>query len=100
MAVLTHIIPAGEYDREVTEDGNTVVIDGTYEVVDSNPAGFLDIFQVVHKGMEDGAGIIFFILIVRGAFGILNAAKAIVSGLSSCSRKLVGKVLAIFLLVL
>jgi len=100
MAVLTHIIPAGEYDREVTEDGNTVVIDGTYEVVDSNPAGFLDIFQAVHKGMEDGAGIIFFILIVGGAFGILNATKAIESGLSAVSRKMGGKELFIIPVVM
>lgn len=91
MALLTYVIPAGEYDREVTDEGETVVIDGTYHTVQSSPVGFLGIFQAVHKGMVEGAGIIFFILIVGGAFGILNATKAIESGLGSVSSKMVGK---------
>src|SRR5699024_7976746 len=91
MSILTYVIPAGEYEREVNEDGNTVVIDGTYQTVESSPTGFLDIFLAVHRGMEDGAGIIFFIFIVGGAFGILNETKAIEEGLSSVSRKMSGK---------
>lgn len=100
MSILTHVIPAGEYDREVTEEGQTVVIDGTYHEVESNPTGFFGIFQAVHRGMEDGAGIIFFILIVGGAFGILNATKAIEAGLSTVSQKMSGKELFIIPVVM
>lgn len=100
MAMLTYVIPAGEYDREEMEDGTTVVINGTYQDVESNPAGFFDIFQAVHKGMEDGAGIIFFILIVGGAFGVLNATKAIEAGLSTVAKKMVGKELYIIPVVM
>lgn len=81
MAVLTYMIPAGEYEREVSDAGETVVVDGTYHTVDSNPTGFFGIFQAVHEGMIEGAGIIFFIFIVGGAFGILNATKAMKRGL-------------------
>src|SRR5699024_9059986 len=91
MALLTYVIPAGEYDREITDEGETVVVDGTYHTVESSPVGFFGIFQAVHKGMVEGAGIIFFILIVGGAFGILNATKAIESGLGSVSSKMIGK---------
>src|SRR5699024_5557668 len=66
MAILTYIIPAGEYDRQMTDDGREVVVDGTYHLVESNPTDFLGIFQAVHKGMENGAGIIFFIFIEIG----------------------------------
>lgn len=100
MAMLTYVIPAGEYDREVNEEGNTVVIDGTYQTVESNPAGFLDIFQAVHQGMVDGAGIIFFILIVGGAFGILNETKAIEAGLGAVSRKMSGREIFIIPIVM
>lgn len=100
MSILTYIIPAGEYDRGVTEDGTEVVIDGTYETVASNPTGFFGIFQAVHRGMEEGAGIIFFIFIVGGAFGILNATKAIETGLSAVSNKMQGKELFIIPVVM
>ncbi len=91
MAVLTYMIPAGEYEREVSDAGETVVVDGTYHTVDSNPTGFFGIFQAVHEGMIEGAGIIFFIFIVGGAFGILNATKAIEAGLGAISNKMAGK---------
>ncbi|MBT2215467.1 putative basic amino acid antiporter YfcC [Virgibacillus dakarensis] len=90
-AVLSYVIPAGEYEREVNEAGETVVVDGTYHTVDSNPVGFLGIFEAVHKGMVEGAGIIFFIFIVGGAFGILNATKAIEAGFASISARMAGK---------
>lgn len=95
MSILTYVIPAGEFDREVTDEGQTVVIDGTYHEVEPNPVGFFGIFQAVHKGMVNGSGIIFFILIVGGAFGILNATKSIEAGLSTVSLKMSGKELYI-----
>jgi len=89
--VLTYFIPAGEYERELNDAGETVVVDGTYHTVETNPVGFFGIFQAVHKGMVESAGIIFFIFIVGGSFGILNAAKAIEAGLASVSAKMAGK---------
>src|SRR5690625_4727476 len=100
MAILTYIIPAGEYDRQMTDDGREVAVDGTYHLVESNPTDFLGIFQAVHKGMENGAGIIFFIFIVGGAFGILNATKAIETGLSTVSNKMKGKEILIIPVVM
>lgn len=90
-AVLSYVIPAGEYEREINGAGETVVIDGTYHEVASNPTGFFGIFKAVHNGMVEGAGIIFFIFIVGGSFGILNATRAIEAGLASVSAKMAGK---------
>ena len=95
MSVLTYVIPAGEYERETTDDGRTVVVDGTYHAVESNPTDFLGIFEAVHKGMEQSAGIIFFIFIVGGAFGIVNATRAIEVGLSTVAKKMSGRELLI-----
>lgn len=75
-SILSYIIPAGEFDR-VEQDGNTVVVEGTYKTVESNPPGIFDIFLSIPEGMIEGASIIFFILIVGGAFGILLETKAI-----------------------
>lgn len=75
-SILSYIIPAGEFDR-VEQDGNTVVVEGTYKTVASNPPGLFDVFLAIPEGMIEGASIIFFILIVGGAFGILLETKAI-----------------------
>lgn len=95
VSVLTHFIPAGEFDRDETDTGETVVVDGTYHEVEGDPIDFFGIFQIVHKGMVEGADVIFFILIIGGAFGILNATKAIDSALIWIAHKTEGKELII-----
>ena len=77
LAITTYFIPAGEYEREVNEDGRTVVINGTYQETEANPAGFLDIFTAVFDGMVHSADIVFLLFIVGGSFGILTATGAI-----------------------
>lgn len=93
-AILTYVIPAGEYDR-VEKDGRTLVTPGSFHFVDSSPAGFFDIFRSIHTGMVNGAGIIFFVLIVGGAFGILKATGALDALIFSLTRKVTKKQLMI-----
>lgn len=93
-ALLTYFIPAGEYEREVKVVGGTertVVINNTFHEAEGNPTGFFEVFQTIHKGMTQSADIIFFIFIVGGAFGILNATKAIETGLANLSMKMADK---------
>lgn len=90
-AVATYFIPAGEYEREVNEAGTETVVDGTYTTVEKTPLGFFDLFQSIHAGMVDGSAIIFFIFIVGGAFGILNATNALQGAFGSLSRILAGR---------
>lgn len=75
-SVLSYVIPAGEFDREEI-DGTTVVVEGTYKTIESSPPGIFDVFLSVPQGMIEGASIIFFILLVGGAFGVLLETKAI-----------------------
>lgn len=74
--VLTYIMPAGQYER-VDLDGRTVVDPTTFQFVESSPVGFLELFNSVHSGMMAGSAIIFFVLMVGGAFGILKATGAL-----------------------
>lgn len=89
-AIATHFIPAGEFERTEV-DGRMVVVPGSYAEVDSNPAGFLSIFQAVHQGMIDGASIIFFIFIIGGAFGIFRATGAIENAITTVTTKMNGR---------
>ena len=90
-SVLTYFIPSGEFDRIETDDGRTEVVDGTYHAVEDNPTDFLGIFEAIHKGLVEGSGIVSFILIIGGAFGILNATRAIDSGMIKIAEKSHGK---------
>ncbi|MGV2622934.1 UNVERIFIED_CONTAM: AbgT family transporter [Halobacillus marinus] len=89
-AVLTYILPAGEYQR-VEQDGRTVVDPDSFEFTDQSPVGFFDVFGSIHTGMVNGAGIIFFVLIIGGAFGILKATGALDALIFTLTKKLADK---------
>lgn len=80
--LLTWVIPAGEYAREIV-DGRTVVIAGTYEPVESNPQGIAELLTAPIKGFIGASRIIAFVLLVGGAFSVLSATGALDAGLGS-----------------
>ncbi|MBR0441549.1 MAG: YfcC family protein [Firmicutes bacterium] len=60
-AVLTWVIPAGEFER----DGK-YVIPGTYHSVEADPVGPIGVFYAVEQGFVQTADIIFFIMFAYG----------------------------------
>lgn len=87
-AVLTYIVPAGAFERELDEaTGRNLVVAGTYAGTDSNPTSFMGLIQSIYNGMLDASDIAWFIFVVGGAFGIITRSGAIEAGLN----KLIGK---------
>lgn len=78
--ILTWIIPAGEFTRD-TIDGRSVVLPGTYQQVDPSPQSILSFFSAPYQGFSEAVGVIAFIFIIGGAFGMINATGAIDAGL-------------------
>lgn len=82
VCMLTYIIPAGSYSRtEDTTLGQTVVIPGTYEIVEQTA---IAPWKVFHKFFEalclpKTATLIFFVLIIGGSFEIVMATGCMVS---------------------
>jgi uncharacterized ion transporter superfamily protein YfcC len=78
-AMLTWIIPGGAFDRHIVNvngiDRN-VVIPGSFHITDSKPQTW-QVFSALFDGFVDKADIIVFILIIGGAFWIMNESKAI-----------------------
>lgn len=89
-AILTYIVPAGEYER-VDVGGRTVVNPDTFQFTEQSPVGLFQIFTSVHSGMVAGTDIIFFVLIVGGAFGVLKATGALDALIVTVTRKLANK---------
>lgn len=75
-AVLSYVIPAGEFERVETGD-RTEVIPGSYDNVEQSPVTFFELFKAIPLGLIDGGGIIFYIFLVGGAFGVIRATGAI-----------------------
>ena len=82
-AFLTWIIPGGQYIEHVNSDGVKTLV---YESVDRIPQTW-EVFSCFFTGFVDKADIIIFILIIGGAFWIVNDSKAFDVGTMSFLRK-------------
>jgi len=84
-AILTWIVPGGAFER------TTVVVNGSErEVIQSESFAYIDnapqtwqIFSALFDGFVDKADIIVFILLIGGAFWIMNNSRAIDVGIYS-----------------
>jgi uncharacterized ion transporter superfamily protein YfcC len=85
VAILTWIIPGGEYSR-VTIDGKEVVEGNSFRYVASNPQGIAEVLISPMKGFVDAALIIGFVLLVGGAFGVFKRTEAIDSAIIAVAK--------------
>ena len=85
VCLLTWLIPAGEYER-VPVNGRMVLVPGTYKEIGNQPQGIGSMLTAPIKGIISGAQIIGFVLLIGGAFGMINKTGAIASGLSGLLR--------------
>ena len=81
-AILTWIIPGGEYVKTLVEKNGTEQTELTFKYVDSN-AQTWQVFSALFKGFVKQSGIIVFILMIGGAFWIMNTSRAIDVGIFS-----------------
>lgn len=88
-ALLTWILPGGEFERETVDVNGTpreVLIDGSFHTAEKAPQTW-QIFSALFDGFADKADIIVFILIIGGAFWIMNDSKAIDVGIQSFLKR-------------
>lgn len=87
-AMLTWVIPGGAFDRQtinVNGIDRSVVIPDSFHTTGRNPQTW-QVFSALFDGFVDKAGIIVFILIIGGAFWIMNESKAIDVAIQSVLR--------------
>ncbi|HFI0586708.1 TPA: YfcC family protein [Streptococcus suis] len=93
MAVMTWIIPAGQY--QVDEAGRLVA--GTYEKVAQNPQGIYDVFMAPvramlgHGATEAAINVAFFIIMVGAFLGVVNETGALDVGIASIVKRFKGR---------
>ncbi|MBD3873021.1 MAG: putative basic amino acid antiporter YfcC [Acidobacteria bacterium] len=107
-SLLTFVIPSGEYERETRSVGGhdrTVVVPDTYTTLpkhysgkgllvqdevagQASPVSLEGFLSAIPRGMVEAADIIFFIFIIGGVFGILQATGTIPAVLGSVLNRL------------
>lgn len=92
MLVLTHIIPAGQYQRVEDAAGNMVVVSGSYEQIDMEAPGIFDLFLSLQKGYVDAADIMFLIIFAYGFVYVLTKNGTMDAALGSMVKKVGNRV--------
>ncbi|MBY6090463.1 YfcC family protein [Maritimibacter alkaliphilus] len=102
VAVLTWIIPAGAYDRQMNEAlGVEAPVPGTYQQVEPNPQGITDVILAPIAGMYDpgllgssssaAIDVAFFVLIIGGFLMVVTRTGAIDAGIGALLARLRGR---------
>lgn len=81
-AVLTWIIPGGRYEEKITEVNGDRQKEMVFHYTD-NVQQWWHVFSAFYKGFTRQSGIIVFILMIGGAFWIVNNSRAIDAGILS-----------------
>lgn len=81
--VMTLVLPPGEFERVTTESGREQVVAGSFHQLGADEIGHRNffeglwsVFMAIPKGFAEAADIIFFVLIIGGAFGVFRATGA------------------------
>ena len=99
VAALTWIIPAGQYDRAMNEEvGREIAVPGTYQTVEANPQGFMDVMLAPVAGFYDpdsyaanAIDVALFVLMLGGFLGVVNATRSIDTGIQTAMGRLKGR---------
>lgn len=87
-AILTWIIPGGEFERQIKMVNGverTIIVENSFHKVENTPQTW-QVFSALFKGFVDKSDIIVLILMIGGAFWIMNESKAIDVGIMAFLR--------------
>ncbi|HER08307.1 MAG TPA: YfcC family protein, partial [Bacteroides sp.] len=88
-AILTWILPGGEFERKTVDIGGTqreVIVQDSFHPAEKSPQTW-QVFSALFDGFADKADIIVFILIIGGAFWVMNDSRAIDVGIQSFLKR-------------
>src|SRR5690606_4572914 len=99
VAILTWIVPAGQYERVYNEElGREVAVAGSYSPTDPNPQGFFDVILAPIAGFYDpdsyeanAIDVALFVLVIGGFIGVVTSTGAINAGITRAMVSLRGR---------
>ncbi|GHA62467.1 YfcC family protein [Photobacterium aphoticum] len=99
MAILTWVIPAGQYQMEAHATlGKMVPVVGSYQTVEANPQGIIDILMAPIQGFYDPSeyvaraiDVAVFVLVIGGFLAVITETGAIDAGIAGTMKRLAGR---------
>lgn len=92
VALLTYIIPAGQFERMMDDKtGRELIVADSFKYTEQSPVGIGGILSSVFGGIVGAAEIIAFVLIVGGVFGVIVKSGAINAALARLIERLKGR---------
>ncbi|MEX0890841.1 MAG: YfcC family protein [Gemmatimonadota bacterium] len=86
-ALLTWLLPPGAYERAADPaTGREVVVAGSFQPIDAEPVGPFDALVALTRGMTEAGDIIFLVLLVGGAFVVVERTGALHAGIERALR--------------
>jgi uncharacterized ion transporter superfamily protein YfcC len=76
VAVLTYIVPAGQFER-IMVNGRSVVDPDSFHYIEQTPVTAFDIFKAIPLGMNNAGALIFMILTIGAAIQLFDSTGAI-----------------------
>lgn len=96
--VLTLLLPAGQFETEVSH-GHEVVVPGTYTVVEgAERLPLWEVFTVIPRGLGEAQGIIFFVFLIGGALAVIRASGALDAALAKILNRFGGQPMLLILM--
>ncbi|WP_243454188.1 YfcC family protein [Oceanisphaera pacifica] len=94
-ALLTYIVPAGQYDRVPGPNGRTTIDPNSYQVVESTPVSPVDFMLAIPKGLMDAGTVVFFTFMIGGMFMVLRRTGIIEIGVDKLTRRFASNTIVI-----
>ena len=99
-ALLTWILPAGEFNRVAdAATGRDVVVAGSYHAVERSPVGPFDAVVAIPRGMIESASVIFLVILVGGGIFVVERTGVLRRSVHSLLRRTGGRELIVVPLV-
>jgi uncharacterized ion transporter superfamily protein YfcC len=86
VAVMSFIVPSGQYSK-IEVDGRSVIDPDGYHTVEKKYIGLLDFLTVIPQGMQAASTVIFLILLIGATVHIVNTTNAASGAVALFSQK-------------
>lgn len=98
--VATHFIPSGSFDRTLDEaTGREIVISGSFEESEKSQLGIEDLIISIPEGIILGSDILVLILIIGGAFYVVEKTGALQVGVEALIYRFKGNTFILLILI-
>ncbi len=91
VAVLTWVVPAGQYEYVDPEADTLEPVPGTYSPAEQNPQGIWEVLYAPIKGFFDAQDIALFVIVIGGFIAVVMRTGAIDAGIGNVVKKLRGR---------